>query len=553
MDPAKHVSKNKETGMYCVYDKKGKKVKEFEDKKDAVAYATKNHDDLMKEGTWHIPDSPKLKSGLKKLMSKPIKLGKEGDDATNKIGKFIGDDELYDDLYVAGKKNPNGDARDVIKKAMKRLRIKEEVNEAINHADAHTDAQQHSNGSMSVKKIPSMIKKPGDKHLHLHMKSYHKEKDGQSFAKKHGYKVSNYVKTPSGTRMDIHKEEVNEAKVYSKPAKLPRAVAFNPKVRAAQKAHAKGDWDGNVDKEGNAIVHINSKPYTVTKQESVNTADRKPETYRKSDGKMGTRMVPTHKDVVKEGTEVGETKWAAVNMFAGGDKFGGRGVQITGLNGQGKANMELLRQKGAYMQMPAKELPKLIKLLQQALKMTRDTKNEEVELDEGMTPAQKAAHDKAVAAFKARGGKVTKLPPGKAAGYHGKDDPGHGVHGMLSKPDSKKFNTKKKVKSMTADTQKESTETKTFFDIRKAATLEVNQLDEYMGGGGMSGFQGQANRNKYGEHGANPHHHMDHAKAAFKSGMKSKSAIIKHVQKKTGQKIHPDVHKAIHNTSGLSD
>ena len=35
---------------------------------------------------------------------------------TNKIGEFIGDDELYDDLYVAGKKNPNGDARDVIKK-----------------------------------------------------------------------------------------------------------------------------------------------------------------------------------------------------------------------------------------------------------------------------------------------------------------------------------------------------------------------------------------------------------------------------------------------------
>lgn len=81
----------------------------------------------LDEGTWHLPDTPKLKSGLKKVMSKPIKLGKEGDDAVNVIGKFIGDDILYDDLYVAGKKNPNGDARDVIKKAMKRLGIKEEV------------------------------------------------------------------------------------------------------------------------------------------------------------------------------------------------------------------------------------------------------------------------------------------------------------------------------------------------------------------------------------------------------------------------------------------
>ena len=44
-----------------------------------------------------------------------------------------------------------------------------------------------------------------------------------------------------------------------------------------------------------------------------------------------------------------------------------------------------------------------------------------------------------------------------------------------------------------------------------------------------------------------------HAKAAFKSGMKSKSQIIKHVEKKTGQKIHPDVHKMVHNSKGLSD
>ena len=64
-----------------------------------------------------------------------------------------------------------------------------------------------------------MIKKPGDKHLHLHMKSYHKEKDGQDFAKKHGYKVKNYVKTPSGTRMDIHKEMVDPMDLRGRPKK----------------------------------------------------------------------------------------------------------------------------------------------------------------------------------------------------------------------------------------------------------------------------------------------------------------------------------------------
>jgi len=82
----------------------------------------------------------------------------------------------------------------------------------------------------------------------------------------------------------------------------------------------------------------------------------------------------------------------------------------------------------------------------------------------------------------------------------------------------------------------------------------MEPVDEYYGGGGMSGFQGQANRNKYGQpKGVNPHEHEKHAKDAFKSGMRSKSDIVKHVQQKTGQKIHPDVHKMIHNSPGMKD
>jgi len=111
--------------------------------------------------------------------------------------------------------NTHAKQADDLEKAMK--------TEAINHSDANRDAQTHSDGSMSVKKIPSMIKKPGDKHLHLHMKSYHKEKDGQDFAKKHGYKVKNYVKTPSGTRMDIHKEEVNVDEALTLQQRMKRS------------------------------------------------------------------------------------------------------------------------------------------------------------------------------------------------------------------------------------------------------------------------------------------------------------------------------------------
>ena len=90
----------------------------------AMLRKSKNKDkkeEVVKEGTWALPDTPKLKAGLKKLMMKKIPLGKDGDDAIDKIGGYIGDDELYDDLYTASKKNgPKGDARQIIRGWMDR-------------------------------------------------------------------------------------------------------------------------------------------------------------------------------------------------------------------------------------------------------------------------------------------------------------------------------------------------------------------------------------------------------------------------------------------------
>jgi hypothetical protein len=80
----------------------------------------------LEEGTWAVPETPAQKRDLKKLLKSPLKLGKEGDNAADKMYSIIGDDELFDDLYVAGNKDPEGDARPIIKKAMKRLKIKED-------------------------------------------------------------------------------------------------------------------------------------------------------------------------------------------------------------------------------------------------------------------------------------------------------------------------------------------------------------------------------------------------------------------------------------------
>jgi len=67
---------------------------------------------------------------------------------------------------------------------------------------------------------------------------------------------------------------------------------------------------------------------------------------------------------------------------------------------------------------------------------------------EAMSDAEKKAHADAIAAFKAKGGKVKKLPTGYAQGWHGKADPGAGMKGMMDKGDTKQFGTKKKVGSM---------------------------------------------------------------------------------------------------------
>ena len=79
--------------------------------------------DQFNEGTWHLPSDKKVAAKFKKVMSKPITLGKNGEDAIDSIEPFIGDDSLYDDLNDAGRKNPKGDARKIITKHMKTLNI----------------------------------------------------------------------------------------------------------------------------------------------------------------------------------------------------------------------------------------------------------------------------------------------------------------------------------------------------------------------------------------------------------------------------------------------
>ena len=111
------------------------------------------------------------------------------------------------------------------------------------------------------------------------------------------------------------------------------------------------------------------------------------------------------------------------------------------------------RYKGGNMTGAVRAIDKIKKGLSGHKQVMAVLKRQNEDIEEAMSPKEKAAHAKAIADFKKRGGKVTKLPPGKAAGWHGKDDLGTGQKGMLGKSDTSKFGTKKRVKSMRAQTE----------------------------------------------------------------------------------------------------
>ena len=142
---------------------------------------TKVEEVELGEGTWHIA---KDMSGLKKLMKKPIKLGKEGKAAQKAVAPYIGDDQLYDDFYDAERADGvKADARPMIKKAMKRLNIKEEVvlDEKFTMKDFkdNEDANNHTEngvelvnmyGTPAEKKLMAQIAKNHDRRGYIERK-----------------------------------------------------------------------------------------------------------------------------------------------------------------------------------------------------------------------------------------------------------------------------------------------------------------------------------------------------------------------------------------------
>jgi hypothetical protein len=103
MDPTDHVRFNKETNMFCVYDKDGKKVYESEKEEEANQYAIDNHDALM--GKAELADS-KSATGYD-LYHKDFSGAMQHAYAFAKKKGFVVDKNDIDDKVALGPKKPS--------------------------------------------------------------------------------------------------------------------------------------------------------------------------------------------------------------------------------------------------------------------------------------------------------------------------------------------------------------------------------------------------------------------------------------------------------------
>ena len=135
-----------------------------------------------------------------------------------------------------------------------------QMKDAVQSADRKPEKYMKPDGKVGIRMVKvdkevikkeSVGKTAGDK-------SYYHLQRAKELAKKDGH---DYDKLPKYDRAKPNQDH------YHDKAKN-ESIDNHPKVKAARKAHAAGTWDGNVDKEGEAVVHINGKPHTVTNRYS---------------------------------------------------------------------------------------------------------------------------------------------------------------------------------------------------------------------------------------------------------------------------------------------
>ena len=151
-------------------------------------------------------------------------------------------------------------------------------------------------------------------------------------------------------------------------------------------------------------------------------------------GSQGAHVYTNHSAKTKKEATVKEISKGLAKRYVG------KAARDVYFKGRSQATKDAISQLGGpdtdYKKSPERKAAMRMRGIDRATK--RLAKNEDKVSD---------AERKAMDAFMKKG-KMKKLPPGKAAGYHGKSDPGSSMKGMISPADTKQFGTKKKVGSM---------------------------------------------------------------------------------------------------------
>jgi hypothetical protein len=113
--------------------------------------------DSLLEGTWSLPQDKEAEDTLIQIMSQPLKLGANAQNATGKLYDLLGDDVLFDMLSDAAESDPEADARPIVLQWMQ--------HQGADHESVARVAQKLTNTQQidtkgGAPKIKSVVREP---------------------------------------------------------------------------------------------------------------------------------------------------------------------------------------------------------------------------------------------------------------------------------------------------------------------------------------------------------------------------------------------------------
>jgi hypothetical protein len=92
---------------------------------DSIQSNEQSVDEPMAEGTWSVPETPEQVKKLTNLLKNPL----DAETALDELYDVFGDDELFDDLEVMKRDEPETDVRHVVIRRLKDMNFIKEVRE----------------------------------------------------------------------------------------------------------------------------------------------------------------------------------------------------------------------------------------------------------------------------------------------------------------------------------------------------------------------------------------------------------------------------------------